>query len=68
VLSDTKYSGWKVYGGISFPSEILIQRPQDHYEVMLNVVNMRINTADITAEKFILNQPSGTQLRQLSQQ
>lgn len=61
VLSDTKYSGWKVYGGISFPSEILIQRPQDHYEVMLNVVNMR------TAEKFILNQPSGTQLRQLSQ-
>jgi hypothetical protein len=48
-------------------SEILIQRPQDHYEVMLHVVNMRINTADITAEKFILNQPSGTQLRQLSQ-
>jgi len=67
VLSDTKYSGWKVYGGISFPSEILIQRPQDHYEVMLNVVNMRINPADITAEKFNLNQPPGTQLRQLSQ-
>ncbi len=65
VLSDTRYSGWKIYGGIRFPSEVYIQRPQDHYEVMLNVRNMKINTADLTAEKFILNQPPGTELQQL---
>jgi hypothetical protein len=66
VLSDTKYAGWKTYAGIPFPSEIDIQRPQDHYEVVLNVLNMKINTADVTPEKFILEQPPGTDLQQLS--
>jgi hypothetical protein len=68
VLSDTKYSGWKEYGGMSFPSEIDIKRPQDHYEVVLNVLTMKINTADVTPEKFILDQPPGTELQQLSKQ
>lgn len=68
VLSDTKYSGWKEYGGFSFPSEIDIKRPQDHYEVLLNVLTMKINTADVTPEKFILNQPPDTELQQLSKQ
>jgi len=67
VLSDTKYSAWKEYAGIPFPSEIDIKRPRDHYEVVLNVVTMKINTTDVTPEKFVLNQPSGTELQQLSQ-
>jgi len=66
VLSDTKYSTWKDYAGFSFPSEIDIKRPQDHYEVMLNVLNLKINSADVTPEKFILNQPPGTELQVLS--
>ena len=68
VLSDTRYSGWKDYGGISFPSEIDIKRPQDHYEVMLHVLTMKINAADVTPDKFILNQPPGSELQQLSKQ
>lgn len=66
ILSDTRYSGWKTYTGVPFPSEVYIQRPQDHYEVMLNVRNMKINAGNITAEKFVLNQPPGTDLQQLS--
>jgi len=66
VLSDTKYSDWKIYGGVPFPSVIDIKRPQDHYEVVLNVVNLRMNAEDVTPEKFILNQPPGTELQQLS--
>jgi hypothetical protein len=66
VLSDTKYSEWKSYGGISFPSAIDIQRPQDRYEVRLTVTSMKINSADVTAQKFVLKQPAGSQLRQLS--
>jgi hypothetical protein len=68
VLSDTKYSSWKDYAGISFPSEIDIKRPQDHYEVVLNVHDLKINSPDVTAEKFILNQPPGTELQELSKQ
>lgn len=68
VLSDTKYSNWKDSAGVSFPSQIDIKRPQDHYEAMLNVLSLKINSADVTPEKFILNQPSGTELQELAKQ
>ena len=66
ILSDTAYSGWKTYDGVPFPSEIEIRRPQDHYQVVINVVNLRINPPDVTPEKFILAQPPGTELQQIS--
>lgn len=66
VVSDTMYSGWRNYGRIPFPSVIDIKRPQDSYEVQLTVTSLKINSADITPEKFILKQPEGSQLRQLS--
>jgi hypothetical protein len=31
----------------------------------LSVVDMKINTDDLTPEKFVLNQPAGSQLQQL---
>lgn len=68
VLSDTRYSEWKTYGEVRFPSMIDIKRPQDHYEVVLNLRSIRTNAEDITAEKFILNQPPGTELQQLTAQ
>ena len=68
VLSDTRYADWKPYDGIPFPSEIDIKRPRDHYEVILNVVSLRENPADVVPDKFILNQPAGTDLQQLSQE
>jgi len=67
TLSDAKYSNWKNYGDIPFPTSIDIQRPEDGYEVSLSVVALKINTPDVTAEKFVLNQPPGTQLQQVSQ-
>jgi len=65
VVSDTLYSDWRRYGGISFPATIDIKRPQDHYEVQLTVTGMKMNSADVTPDKFILKQPSGSELRQL---
>jgi hypothetical protein len=65
ILSDTKYSDWKAYGAIVFPAEIDIQRPQDEYEVQLEISSMEINTTQVTPDKFILNQPVGTNLEQL---
>lgn len=66
ILSDTSYADWQSYGGIPFPSEIDIKRPQDRYEVRLNVIGVRMNAEDVTPEKFVLNQPPGTELELLS--
>lgn len=65
ITSDTKYGDWKFYNGKLFASDIDIQRPQDGYEVELKVLDMKVNTGDITAAKFVLNQPPGSQLKEL---
>ena len=65
LVSDTKYSDWKRYSGISFPCSIDIQRPKDNYEVQLSVLSMRMNTPDITAQKFILDRPPNSELQSL---
>lgn len=65
ITSDTRYSDWKVFNGVPFPENIDIQRPKENYEVQLNVRNMRINTADITDEKFVLKQPPEYQVQEL---
>jgi hypothetical protein len=66
VVSDTMYSNWRSYGNIAFASEIDIKRPQDHYEVLLTVLSMQVNSPDVTPEKFILKKPLGSELWQLS--
>jgi hypothetical protein len=68
VVSDTMYSGWNSYSRIPFPSQIDIKRPQDHYEVRLTVTSMKMNSGDVTPQKFILKQPAGSELRELSKQ
>lgn len=65
ITSDTKYGDWKAYSGILFPSDIDIQRPHEGYEVELKVLDMKVNAGDITAAKFVLNQPPGSQLKEL---
>jgi hypothetical protein len=62
ILGETRYSDWKPYGEISYPSVIEIQRPLDGYEVTMTVVDMTINPPDVTPEKFNLPQPPGSQL------
>jgi Domain of unknown function (DUF4292) len=66
ILTDARYSGWQNYDGVPFPKQIEINRPQDEYAVVLNVVKMDINRG-VSAEKFVLEQPEGTQLQVLGQ-
>jgi hypothetical protein len=63
--SETTYSGWKRYGQASFPTNIDIKRPQENFEVQLSVTSMAMNSPNVTPEKFVLDQPTGTQLQQL---
>ena len=65
VLSDAKYSDWKPYGGVAYPSSIDIQRPRDNDEVQLSVETMKINSPDVTPAKFVLQQPPDDQVEEL---
>jgi hypothetical protein len=66
LAGDTKYSSWKTYQGISYPSAIDIQRVQENYEVQLIVVSMKMNPPNVTADKFVLTQPAGATVRRLN--
>lgn len=62
IVSDTRYSDWTDFNGISFPKTIDINRPIDGYGVALDLVDMKMNVP-IIDKQFELNQPSGTTLQ-----
>jgi outer membrane lipoprotein-sorting protein len=61
-VSDTRYSKWQAYNGVLFPAHIDINRPKDGYGVALDVMDMQMNI-NLSDDKFVLNQPEGSQLR-----
>lgn len=65
VVGDTTYAGWVAYNGVPYPSQIDIRRLKDNYEVQLSVLTMKINTPDVTAQKFVLTQPPDTKVEEL---
>lgn len=66
TVSDTRYSKWKNYGGVNFPSSIDINRPEDGYGVVMELVNMKMNN-EVTDDKFALIKPEGAQLKVIGQ-
>jgi hypothetical protein len=62
IVSDTRYSKWKDFNGVMFPSRIDINRDKDGYGVVLDVLENQMNVS-LTDDKFVLNQPEGSQLR-----
>ncbi len=66
ILTDARYSDWQTYSGVPFPKQIDIARPQDEYAVVMTVVKMEINRG-VSDDKFVLEQPEGTQLQVLGQ-
>jgi hypothetical protein len=66
ATSETKYSGWQMYGGVRFPAVIDMARPQDGYALLLNVTEFKPDPAEITDEKFVLNAPANAEVRKLT--
>lgn len=62
ILTDARYSDWKEYDNVPFPKHIEINRPQDEYAVVIDVVKMDINKG-VSDDKFVLEQPEGTKQR-----
>ena len=61
LVTDAKYSDYKDYNGVSFPSKIEITRPQEEYDITLNVVKMDMNKP-LNDRTFVLEQPPGVQV------
>jgi hypothetical protein len=66
ILTDARYTEWKVWDNVAFPKHIEIDRPQDEYAVVLEIVKMDINRG-IADGKFVLEQPEGTTRRTVGQ-
>jgi hypothetical protein len=63
ITSQTRYSDWQRYAGVPFPGTIDIQRPQDGYELVLKVTDMKMNGPEASADKFNLAQPPNAQVK-----
>jgi len=61
VATDAKYAVYKDYDGFSFPSRIEVFRPQEEYDITLNMLKVEINTP-LKDEQFVLEQPAGAQV------
>ena len=66
ILTDARYSDWKVYDNVPFPKHIEINRPRDEYAVVIDIVKMDINKG-VATDKFALLQPEGTTLQVVGQ-
>ena len=61
LVTDASYSDYKDYSGVNFPSKIEIKRPQEEYDITLNVVKLDINKP-LGDNTFVLDQPPGVQV------
>lgn len=61
IATDAKYAEYKDFSGTSFPSRIQIYRPQEEYDITLNMLKVDINTP-LKDEQFVLEQPAGAQV------
>jgi hypothetical protein len=58
VVTDARYAEYKDFDGANFPSRIEIFRPQEEYDITLNMLKLEINQP-LSDEQFVLEQPAG---------
>ena len=59
LVTDARYANYKDWDGTSFPSRIEISRPQEEYDITLNILKLEINK-QLRDDQFGLEQPPGT--------
>jgi len=65
IVSETRYSDWKDFDGVRYPSTIEIRRPKDGYEVTMTVITAKFNPTDLTPQQFVLEQPPGAKVTEI---
>jgi len=61
VVTDARYADYKDYDGIRFPSRLEIDRPQEEYDIRMNVLKLELNKP-LTDDQFVLAQPPGAEV------
>jgi len=61
LVTDARYSEYKDYNAVLFPSRIEIWRPEEEYKITLTMVKLTMNLP-LANEKFALEQPPGAQV------
>jgi hypothetical protein len=61
VATDARYADYKDFEGNSFPSRIEIYRPQEEYDITLNMLKVDINKP-LSDDQFTLEQPAGAEV------
>lgn len=59
--SDVQYTGWDNFGVVRYPHQILLARPRSDYQLQIGIIKLTANEP-IPAQRFVLQQPAGTQL------
>ncbi|HVI07081.1 MAG TPA: DUF4292 domain-containing protein [Candidatus Binatia bacterium] len=62
--TDARYADYKEYDGVQFPSRIEIFRPQEEYDITLNILKMEINKP-LRQDQFTLQQPPNAEVVRL---
>jgi outer membrane lipoprotein-sorting protein len=61
LVTDARYAEYKDYDGISFPSRIEIARPQEEYDIKMNMLKLEMNKP-LRDDQFSLEQPPGAEV------
>ena len=61
LITDARYANYKDYDGVSFASRIEIYRPQEEYDIKLNMLKLEINKP-LRDDQFALEQPPGAEV------
>lgn len=66
LATDARYANYTDYDGVSFPSRIEISRPQEEYDITLNILKLEMNKP-LRDDQFALQQPPGAEVVHLDQ-
>jgi len=66
LVSDVHYGNWDTFSGIRYPRQISLERPANDYRLDIGVTKLTLNET-ITADRFALKQPPGTQLERVGE-
>ena len=67
LVTDVRYGDYNEYDGIQFPKQTEIERPQEEYDITLNIVKLELNKP-LNDDQFELQQPAGAEVVHLGQQ
>jgi outer membrane lipoprotein-sorting protein len=66
ITSDIGYAAWEMFGTAKYSRQISLNRPVNDYQIEIGITKLTLNDP-ISAERFELKQPEGTQLVQVGE-